>query len=96
MTTWDVSENSSEDVFISVLLMDSFSKMIGNGSVLSESSPKEVLLPFLVEHLAQPGRTCLSCLTPECDKVLVSLAYTVCLDQLGNVAMAVVSLSFNF
>ena len=52
MSTWDVSENSSEDVFISVLLIDSFSKMIGNGSVLFESSPKEVLLLFLAEHSA--------------------------------------------
>ena len=44
-------------------------------SVLSESSPKEVLLFLFPEHLAQPGRACLLCFTPEFDKVLVSLAH---------------------
>ena len=42
--------------------------------VLSESSPKGVLLLLFPELLAQPGRACLLCFTPEFDKVLVSLA----------------------
>ena len=61
--------------FILVLLHANFTYLDVLTSVLSENSMKEVLLLLFSELLAQPGRACLLCFTPEFDKVLVSLAH---------------------
>ena len=68
---WD---NEGKRNFILVLLHANFTYLDVLTSVLSENSMKEFLLLFS-ELLAQPGRACLLCFTPEFDKVLVSLAH---------------------
>ena len=69
---WD---NVGKRNFILVLLHANFTYLDVLTSVLSENSMKEVLLLLFSELLAQPGRACLLCFTPEFDKVLVSLAH---------------------
>ena len=69
---WD---NEGKRNFILVLLHANFTYLDVLTSVLSENSMKEVLLLLFSELLAQPGRACLLCFTPEFDKVLVSLAH---------------------
>ena len=70
-----IGDNEGKRNFILVLLHANFTYLDVLTSVLSENSMKEVLLLLFSELLAQPGRACLLCFTPEFDKVLVSLAH---------------------
>ena len=70
---WDFG-NEGKQNFILVLLQANFTYLKVLTSVLSDNSMKEILLLLFPELLAQPGRACLLCFTPEFNKVLVSLA----------------------